>query len=118
VPVAYAHHDVHVRGFVHEVIIGYGNEIIARHKRSYTSADMIFDPLHSLSLLEQKMGALDQAAPLQGWNLPDVFTTLNRLLEARMSKPSKREYVQVLRILEAFEMDVVKASIGQAIDLG
>ena len=57
VPVAYAHHDVHVRGFVHEVIIGCGNEIIARHKRSYASADMIFDPLHFLPLLEQKVGA-------------------------------------------------------------
>jgi hypothetical protein len=53
VPVAYAHHDVHVRGFVHEVIIGCGNEVIARHKRSYTSADMIFDPLHFLPLLCQ-----------------------------------------------------------------
>ena len=62
-----AHHDVHVRGFVHEVIIGCGNEIIARHKRSYLSADMIFDPLHFLPLIEQKVGALDQAAPLQGW---------------------------------------------------
>jgi len=70
VPVAYAHHDVHVRGFVHEVIIGCGNEIIARHKRSYLSADMIFDPLHFLPLIEQKVGALDQAAPLQGWDLP------------------------------------------------
>jgi hypothetical protein len=62
--------DVHVRGFVHEVIIGCGNEVIARHKRSYASADMIFDPLHFLPLLEQKVGALDQAAPLQGWDLP------------------------------------------------
>jgi hypothetical protein len=37
---------------------------------------------------------LDQAAPLQGWELPDVFATLHRLLEARMGKPGKREYVQ------------------------
>jgi len=42
--VAYAHHDVQIRAYVHEVIIGCGNEIIARHKRSYTKADMIFDP--------------------------------------------------------------------------
>jgi len=118
VPVAYAHHDVHVRGFVHEVIIGCGNEIIARHKRSYTSADMIFDPLHFLPLLEQKVGALDQAAPLQGWDLPDVFATLHRLLEARMGKPGKREYVQVLRLLETFEMSVVQGAIQQAIDMG
>ena len=62
VPVAHAHHDVHVRGFVHVVIIGCGNEIIARHQRSYAKADMIFDPLHFLPLLEQKVGALDQAA--------------------------------------------------------
>ena len=52
VPVAYAHHDVHVRGFVHEVIIGCGNEVIARHKRSYASADMIFDPIHFLPLID------------------------------------------------------------------
>ena len=118
VPVAYAHHDVHVRGFVHEVIIGCGNEIIARHKRSYTSADMIFDPLHFLPLLEQKVGALDQAAPLQGWDLPDVFATLHRLLEARLGKPGKREYVQVLRLLETFEMSLVQGAIQQAIDMG
>ena len=118
VPVAYAHHDVHVRGFVHEVIIGCGNEVIARHKRSYASADMIFDPIHFLPLIEQKVGALDQAAPLQGWDLPDVFATLHRLLEARMGKPGKREYVQVLRLLETFEIDVVQGAISHAIDLG
>ena len=118
VPVAYAHHDVHVRGFVHEVVIGCGNEIIARHKRSYAKADMIFDPLHFLPLLEQKVGALDQAAPLQGWGLPDVFATLHRLLEARMGKPGKREYVHVLRLLETFEMDIVQSAISQAIDMG
>lgn len=48
VPVAYAHNDVHVRGFVHEVIIGCGNEVIARHRRSYAKADMIFDPLQGI----------------------------------------------------------------------
>ena len=118
VPVAYAHHDVHVRGFVHEVLIGCGNEVIARHQRSYASADMIFNPLHFLPLIEQKVGALDQAAPLQGWDLPDVFATLHRLLEARMGKPGKREYVQVLRLLETFDMDVVQGAISQAIDMG
>mgnify|MGYP006115472711 FL=1 len=118
VPVAYAHHDVHVRGFVHEVIIGCGNEVIARHKRSYAKADMIFDPLHFLPLLEQKVGALDQAAPLQGWDLPEVFATLHRLLEARMGKPGKREYVQVLRLLETFEMGVVQGAVQQALDMG
>ena len=118
VPVAYAHHEVQVRGYVGEVVIGAGTEVIARHQRSYEKADMVFDPLHFLPLLEQKVGALDQAAPLQGWELPEAFPTLRRLLEARMGKPGKREYVQVLRLLETFEMQHVHDAVRQALDLG
>ena len=118
VPVAYAHHEVQVRGYVGEVVIGAGTEVIARHRRSYEKADMVFDPLHFLPLLEQKVGALDQAAPLQGWELPQEFATLRRLLEARMGKAGKREYVQVLRLLETFEMDHVHGAVRQALDLG
>ena len=62
-------------------------EIIARHPRSYDQEDMVF----YLALLEQKIGALDQAAPLAGWKLPDAFATLRRVLEARMGKTGKRE---------------------------
>ena len=66
-------------------------EIIARHPRSYDQEDMVFDPIHYLALLEQKIGALGQAAPLAGWKLPDAFATLRRVLEARMGKTGKRE---------------------------
>ena len=66
VPVSYAHHEVQVRGYIHEVVIGRGPEVIARHKRSYDKAVLIYDPIHFLPLLEQKVGALDQAAPLKG----------------------------------------------------
>src|SRR5215208_7718704 len=70
VPTAYGHRPVLVKGYVEEVVIACGAEIIARHKRSYAREDFIFDPLHYLALLEQKIGAFDQAAPLQGWGLP------------------------------------------------
>ena len=91
VPVAYGHQEVWIRGYVHEVVIGCGAGIIARHPRSYDREDMVFDPIHYLPLLEHKIGALDQAAPLAGWELPDAFPTLRRLLEARMGKAGKRE---------------------------
>ena len=68
VPTAYGHRPVLVRGYVEEVVIACGAEIIARHERSYAREDFVFDPLHYLALLEQKIGALDQAAPLQGWD--------------------------------------------------
>ncbi len=118
VPVAYGHQEVWVRGYVHEVVIGCGGEIVARHPRSYDREDMIFDPIHYLSLLERKIGALDQAAPLAGWALPDAFATFRRLLEARMGKPGKREYVQVLRLLETFDLEALHGAIKDALRLG
>ena len=96
VPVAYVHRDVLVRGYVHEVVISCGSEVIARHRRSYEREDFVFDPLHYLPLLEQKTGALDQAAPLVGWELPEEFGVLRRMLESRMGKRGKREVAQVL----------------------
>ena len=107
VPTRFGHCEVLVRGYVHEVVISCAAEVIARHPRSYEQEDFVFDPLHYLSLLEQKTNALDQAAPLAGWLLPPVFGDLRRLLEARMGKAGKREYVQVLRLIESFSLDDV-----------
>ena len=70
VPVAYGHRDVIVRGYVDQVVISCGSEVIARHPRSYERDDFVFDPIHYLSLLERKTGALEQAAPLQGGTCP------------------------------------------------
>ena len=82
-------------------------EFIARHIRSYERDDFVYHPTHYLPLLERKPGALDQAAPLHGWDLPEEFGTLRRLLEARMGRRGKREYVQVLRLLETFSLEEV-----------
>ena len=118
VPTAYGHREVLVKGYVHEVVIACGSEVIARHPRSYEREDMIFDPLHYLALLEEKTRALDQAAPLAGWGLPECFAQLRRLLEARLGKNGKREYVQVLRLLETFRREEVAPAIQDALHLG
>ena len=118
VPTAYGHQEVLVRGYVDEVVIACGAEVIARHRRSYEKEDFVFDPLHYLALIEQKTNALDQAAPLVGWELPDSFATLRRLLEARMGKRGKREFVQVLRLMESFSLEDVDAGIGAALERG
>ncbi|QPZ93451.1 IS21 family transposase [Thioclava electrotropha] len=118
VPIAYGHRDVWLRGYVDEVAIGCGGDLIARHPRSYEREDVVFDPLHYLPLIEKKINALDQAAPLTGWELPPEFATLRRLMEARMLKAGRREFVQVLRLLEAFELDDVQAAVKTALRMG
>jgi len=50
-------------GYVNEVVIGCGGEIIARHERSYDEGDMTFNPLHYLPLIERKVASFDQAPP-------------------------------------------------------
>jgi transposase len=118
VPTAHGHQKVLVRGYVHEVVIACGADVIARHPRSYDREDFVFNPLHYLALIEQKINALDQAAPLANWNLPEEFVTLRRLLEARMGKKGKREFVQVLRLMEVFRIDDVAAAVRDAIARG
>ena len=118
VPVAYGHRDVWLRGYVDQVVIGCGGDVIARHPRCWDREDMVFDPVHYLPLLEQKVGALDQAAPLAAWDLPEEFATLRRLMEARMIKAGRREYVQVLRLLETFEMADLQVAVKNALRMG
>ena len=117
VPVAYGHRDVIVRGYVDQVVISCGSEVIAKHPRSYERDDFVYDPIHYLPLLERKTGALDQAAPLQGWELPEEFGALRRLLESRMGRRGKREYVQVFRLLETFSQQEVHTAIRDALRL-
>ena len=73
VPVAFGHRDVWIKGFVGRVTIGCAAEVIADHPRSYETDDMVFNPLHYLPLIERKIMAFDQAAPLQDWT--DTFGT-------------------------------------------
>jgi transposase len=117
VPVAYAHQQILIKAYVWDVVISCASEVAARHCRSYEREQMVFDPLHYLPLLEQKTNALDQAAPLAGWELPEEFGQLRRLMEARLAKRGRREYVQVLRLLETFSLWEVQKAIGQALQL-
>jgi transposase len=118
VPTQYGHRQVLLKGYVHRVEIICGAEVIARHVRSYERETAVYDPLHYLALLEHKSRALDQAAPLAGWELPDCFAALRRLLDARLNKHASREYIQVLRLLETFALAEVTYAVEQALRLG
>ena len=117
-PTASGHRAVVVKGDVDEVVIVWGREEGARHRRSYDRDVLIFEPRHDVALLERKTGALDQAAPLVGWALPEEFLRRRRRLEARGGKPGPREYVQVLRLLEDFRLAHVRGAVRDALTLG
>ena len=114
-PTAHGFQEVLVKGFVEEVVILCRGEEIARHARSYGHGIFVYDPLHYLALIETKPNALDQVAALQGWELPEGF---QHILEARMGNRGKREFIQVLRLMEAASKEVVAGAVNDAIRLG
>ena len=100
------------------MVISCASEVIARHRRSYQRDDFVYDLIHYLPLLEQRTNVLNQAAPLQGWELPEGFGTLRKLLESRMGQRGKREYVQVLPLPETFSQQEVQAAVRDSLRLG
>jgi hypothetical protein len=107
-----------VKGYVDRVEIACRGETIATHVRSYDTADFVYDPLHYLALLERKSRALDQAAPLDGWQLAECIHRMRRLMETRMGNAGRREFIQVLRLMEDFRQHEVEQAITEALQLG
>jgi transposase len=118
VPARYGHQQVLAKGYVDRVEIVCRDETIAVHPRSYERADFVYNPLHYLALLEHKTKALDQAAPLYDWQLADCIHRLRRLMEARMGVAGRREFIQVLRLMEDFHQHQVEQAVSEALRLG
>jgi transposase len=118
VPTAYAHHKLTAVGTVDRVRIVAGDRVVAEHRRCWDRERVTYDPVHYLALLERKPGALDFAAPLQGWELPVCFGVLRRRLEAEFGGPGTRRFIKVLRLLEwASPRDLTRA-VERALELG
>jgi transposase len=118
VPVRHAHQPVVVKGNVDRVTVWRGGECIAYHRRLWTKEDASYDPRHYVELLERKPGALDHAKPFEGWELPGCFGDLRRRLEADSGKQGKRDYIQVLMLVERYPVARLAGAIEKALACG
>jgi transposase len=118
VPTTYAHRRVTVIGTVDTVRIAVGGRVVAVHRRSWGREGVAYDPVHYLALLERKPGALDFAAPLEGWELPVCFGALRRRLEADFGGPGTRRFIKVLRLLEGASLPEPTRAVERALELG
>jgi len=69
-------------------------------------------------LLEHKTKALDQVAPLDGWQLGECILRLRRLMETRMGNARRHEFIQVPRLMEDFRQHDVEQAVAHALRLG
>ena len=117
VPVAYAHHEVLVKGYVDRVALVHKQCVVAEHRRSWGKEGVFFNYLHYLPLLERKPGAIDHARPMADLNLPDCFNVLRRRLENEQRKEGDgtREFIRVLRLLEDYPMSRLEGAVEKAL---
>jgi transposase len=118
VPTAYAHHKLTAVGTIDTVRVVAGDRVVAEHRRSWGREGVFYDPVHYLALLERKPGALDFAAPLEGWELPVCFGVLRRRLEAEFGGPGTRRFIKVLRLLEWAGPRELTRAVERALELG
>ena len=74
--------------------------------------------MHCLAVVERRPGALDFAAPLEGWELPVCFGVLRRRLEAELGGPGTRQFIKVLRLLEHAGPAELAVAVQRALELG
>ena len=63
VPSRYGFRECVIKGFVDEVLILIGSEVIAWHNRTYERGGFVFDPLHYLALIVSLAGMWWSFAP-------------------------------------------------------
>jgi transposase len=119
VPVAYAHHEILIKGHVNRIVLCHREKMVAEHKRSWGKEGIFFDYLHYLPLLERKPGSLDHARPLADLNLPECFDTLRRRLvvEEPREGDGTREFIRVLRLLEDYPQARLRQAVEKAVNI-
>ena len=121
VPTNRARRNVTLKAYPFQIEIWDGIELLASHPRCYGREQDIFDPLHYLSLLEQRPGAFDYAKPLKQWRAgwpPSYHLMLANLREKWPEGRGVQEFIRILQLHQHYEAPLVEHAIEQALSYG
>jgi transposase len=121
VPTDRAYPTLTLRAFPFAVEVLHGNEVLARHPRSYEREQDVIDPLHYLPLLAQRPGAFEHAQPLRRWRSewPPVYEDLLATLQQRFEHSvAIRQFVQILNLHREHPAEQIEQAIGQVLEQG
>jgi transposase len=112
VPRPFAYQMVMVKGYVDQVVIVSGSELIATHARSLERDKMVLEPIHYAATLGRKPGALDHAPVFRDWKLPACFAALRADLEQHHGTlAGSRRYVRVLQLMGEHPLERVRQAV-------
>ena len=121
VPTDKAYRNLVIKAYPFQVDILHLDKVIASHPRCYGREQDIFDPLHYLSLLEQRPGAFEHAKPIRRWRegWPPVYEQLLARLRAQWPDGRGiREFIRVLKLHGDHPAGLVKQAVAQALEYG
>ena len=121
VPATHQNAQLVLEAYPFRVRILSDREVIAEHPRCFGREQDILDPLHYLSLLEQRPGAFDHAVPIRRWRQkwPKVYDQL--LEQLRQKQPEGRgvrEFIAILKLHQDYPAAWVEQAVCQALELG
>lgn len=103
------------------VVVSWGMQVIARHKRCFTSGRWTLNPLHYLELLHHKIGALEHARPLREWRerWPESHNRLwARMRHRQGERNGSRAFLEVLMLYRSYSRQDMEAAVAEAESLG
>jgi hypothetical protein len=121
VPTTHQSDQLVLEAYAFRVCILADREVIAEHPRCFGREQDILDPLHYLSLLEQRPGAFEHAIPVRRWRKqwpPEYEQLLARLRQSRPDGQGVREFIAILKLHQAHPARLIEKAIRQALELG
>ena len=121
VPAEQARRELTLKASPFTVEIWAESTLLARHLRCYERERDLFDPLHYLSLLAKRPGALTYARPMQEWRVrwPASYDQLlTRLRESWPEERAVKEFIQILRLHQEADGKLVQRAIETALAYG
>jgi hypothetical protein len=121
VPAEHGNDQLVMRAYPFRVEFLYGKDVIASHPRCFSREQDILDPLHYLSLLEQRPGAFEHAKPLRYWrkHWPKEYDRLLEALRTRLPEgQGVKEFIAVLKLHREHPADQVQQAVQAALELG
>jgi transposase len=113
--------DVVLKAYPFRIQILHLDKVLASHPRCYDRKRDILDPLHYLSLLEQRPGAFDHAKPVRRWreSWPPIYEDLlDHLRKKWPDSKGVREFIRVLRLHKEYPQDLIAEAVKQALAYG
>jgi hypothetical protein len=121
VPVEKARRELVIKAYPFRIEILDASEVIASHPRCYGHEQDVFNPLHYLTLLEQRPGAFEYARPLKQWRKgwPESYQRLLSTLKNKWPEGrGVKEFVRILKLHQDYPAPMVEQAVEQALSYG